>query len=159
MLIHNTHADVITILETKLTPKAKTPTLHNVTTVRTDRLHKAGDGLLLLSTHSHEPCYWGSPIFQLVVSQPAYLSSSAVTPAGCVHKYRGDNVGFCCCRPTPPCLFGGVLPYFEVTGHPVPVSSLGCKCPDCFIWNCSYIVYPSMIKGPFRDNMLRYVYL
>ena len=31
----------------------------------------------------------------------------------------------CCCRPTPPCLFGGVLPYFEVTGHLVLVSSLG----------------------------------
>ena len=46
----------------------------------------------------------------------------------------------CCCRPTPPCLFGGVLLYFEVTGHPVPVSSLGFKCPDCFIWNYSYIV-------------------
>ena len=30
----------------------------------------------------------------------------------------------CCCLPTPPCLFGVVLPYFEVTGHPVPVSSL-----------------------------------
>ena len=27
----------------------------------------------------------------------------------------------CCSLPTPPCLFGGVLPYFEVTGHPVPV--------------------------------------
>ena len=26
-----------------------------------------------------------------------------------------------CCRPTPPCLFGGVLPYYEVTGHPGPV--------------------------------------
>ena len=39
----------------------------------------------------------------------------------------------CCCLPTPPCLFGGVLPYFEVTGHPVPISSLGFKCPDCFI--------------------------
>ena len=37
----------------------------------------------------------------------------------------------CCCLPTPPCLLGGVLP--------VPVSSLGFKCPDCFIWNCSYI--------------------
>ena len=42
-----------------------------------------------------------------------------------------------CCQPTPPCLFGGVLSYFEVTGHPVTVSSLGFKCPDCFIWNCS----------------------
>ena len=47
------------------------------------------------------------------------------------------------CRPTSPCLFGGVLPYFEVTGNSVPVSSQGLKCPDCFIWNCSYIVYIS----------------
>ena len=39
----------------------------------------------------------------------------------------------CCCRSTPLCLFGGVLPYFEVTGHPVPVSSLEFKYPDCFI--------------------------
>ena len=49
----------------------------------------------------------------------------------------------CCCLPTHPCLFGGVLPYFEVTGHPVPVSALGFKCPDCLIWNCSYTAYPS----------------
>ena len=34
----------------------------------------------------------GSPMFPLVVHQPAYLSSSAVTPAGSVHKSRGDNV-------------------------------------------------------------------
>ena len=46
-----------------------------------------------------------------------------------------------------------------MTGHPVPVSSLGFKCPDCFIWNCSYIVYPSKMKGPFKDNCLRYYYL
>ena len=68
----------------------------------------------------------------------------------------------CCCLPTPPCLFGGVLPYFEVTGHPVPVSSLRFKCPDCFIWNCyiySYIVCPSKMIGLFRDNCLRYYYL
>ena len=58
----------------------------------------------------------------------------------------------CCCLPTHPCLFGGVLPYFEMTGHPVPVSSLGFKCPDCFIWICSYIVYPSKMKGSFNDN-------
>ena len=51
---------------------------------------------------------------------------------------------------------GGVLPYFEVTGHPLPVPSLGFKCPDCFIWNCSHIVYPSELKGPFRDNCLRH---
>ena len=58
----------------------------------------------------------------------------------------------CCCLPTPPCLFGCVLPYFEMMGHPVPVSSLGFKCPDCFIWNCSHSVYPSKMKGPFRGN-------
>ena len=61
--------------------------------------------------------------------------------------------------PIYPCLFGGVFPYFEVTGHPVPVSSLGFKCPDCFIWNCNYIVYPSEMKGPFRGNCLGYFYL
>ena len=63
------------------------------------------------------------------------------------------------CLPTSPCLFGGVLPYFEVMGHPVTVSSLGFKCPECFIWNCSYIVYLSKMKGQFRDNWLRYYYL
>ena len=71
-----------------------------------------------------------------------------------------QEVGCCyCCLPTPACLQGGVLPYFEVTGHPVPVSLIGFACPDCFIWNCSYIVYPSKMKGPFRDNCLRYYYL
>ena len=33
----------------------------------------------------------GSQMFPLVVHQPAYLASSAVTPAGSVHKSRGDN--------------------------------------------------------------------
>ena len=47
-LIHDTHADIITIQETKLTPKAKTPKIHNFTSVRTDRLHKAGGGLITL---------------------------------------------------------------------------------------------------------------
>ena len=70
-----------------------------------------------------------------------------------------SSIWCCCCLPTPPYLFGGVLPYFEVTGHPVPVSSLKFKCPDCFIRNYSYIVYPSKMKGPFRDNCLRYFYL
>ena len=70
-----------------------------------------------------------------------------------------DKLECCCCLLTPPCLFGGVLSYFEVMGHPVPVSSLGFKWPDCFIWNCSYIVYPSKMKGPFRDNCLMYYYL
>ena len=48
LLIHDTHADIITIQETKLTPKAKTPKVHNFTTVRTDGLHKAGCGLITL---------------------------------------------------------------------------------------------------------------
>ena len=26
-------------------------------------------------------------------------------------------------------------------------------CPDSFIQNCSYIVYPSKMKGSFRDNL------
>ena len=48
LLIHDTHADIITIQETKLTPKAKTPKIHNFTSVCTDRLHKAGGGLITL---------------------------------------------------------------------------------------------------------------
>ena len=48
LLIHDTHADIITIQETKLTPKAKAPKMHNFTAVRTDRLHKAGGGLITL---------------------------------------------------------------------------------------------------------------
>ena len=48
LLIHDTHADIITIQETKLTPKAKTPKIHNFTAVRTDRLHNAGGGLITL---------------------------------------------------------------------------------------------------------------
>ena len=71
----------------------------------------------------------------------------------------GGSMLCCCCQPTLPCLSGCILPYFAVTGHPVPVSSLGFKCPDCFIWNCSFIVYPSKIKESFRDNYLRYFYL
>ena len=45
LLIHDTHTDIITIQETKLTPKAKTPKIHNFTAVRTD---KAGGGLITL---------------------------------------------------------------------------------------------------------------
>ena len=49
LLIHDTHADIITIQETKRTPKAKTPNVHNFTTVRTDRSQKAGCGLITLN--------------------------------------------------------------------------------------------------------------
>ena len=62
----------------------------------------------------------------------------------------------CSCSPTPPCLFGGVLPYFEITGHPATVSSLGFKCPDCFIWNCSYNLYPSKMKGTAVKGIYTY---
>ena len=48
LLIHDTYADTITIQETKLTSKANTPKVHNFTTVRPDRLHKAGGGLITL---------------------------------------------------------------------------------------------------------------
>ena len=44
-LIHDTHADIITIQETLFTPKANTPKVHNFTTVRAD---KAGGGLITL---------------------------------------------------------------------------------------------------------------
>ena len=46
LLIHDTHAAIITIQETKLTPKA--PKIHNFTAVHTERLHKAGGGLITL---------------------------------------------------------------------------------------------------------------
>ena len=48
LLIHDTHADIITIQETRLTHKANTQKVHKLTTGRTDRLHKAGMG----SSHS-----------------------------------------------------------------------------------------------------------
>ena len=48
LLIHDTHADIIKIQETKLTPKANTPKVLNFTTVRADMLHKAGGGLITL---------------------------------------------------------------------------------------------------------------
>ena len=50
MLIHDTHANIITIQETKLTPKANTPKVHNFTTECADRLHKAGGGFITFTT-------------------------------------------------------------------------------------------------------------
>ena len=46
LLIYDTHANIITIQKTKLTPKANTPKVHNFTTVRTDRLHNVEMGSL-----------------------------------------------------------------------------------------------------------------
>ena len=48
LLIHDTHADIITIQETKLTPKANTPKVHDFTTVHADRFHKAGGEIIPL---------------------------------------------------------------------------------------------------------------
>ena len=48
LLIHDTHAVIITIQETKLTPKTNNLTVHNLTIVRANRLHKAGGGLITL---------------------------------------------------------------------------------------------------------------
>ena len=44
----NTHADIITIQETKLTSKSNTPKVPTYTTVRADRPHKSGGGLITL---------------------------------------------------------------------------------------------------------------
>ena len=48
LLIHNTCADIISIQETKLTPNANTPKVHNFNTVRADMLHKAGGAVITL---------------------------------------------------------------------------------------------------------------
>ena len=47
-LVYNTQPDIITIQETKLTQKAKTPKIPHYTTIRTDREHKKGGGLITL---------------------------------------------------------------------------------------------------------------
>ena len=47
-LIKSTHADIITIQETKLTSKSNTPKVPTYTTVRADRPHKSGGGLITL---------------------------------------------------------------------------------------------------------------
>ena len=50
LLIHDTHANIVTIQQTKLTPKVKTPKVHNFTAMRNDMLHKAWRGLITLIT-------------------------------------------------------------------------------------------------------------
>ena len=88
LLIYNTHADIITLLEIKLTPKVKTHKVHNLTTGRTDRLHKAGGGLLLWSIHSIDLSACGSP-----ASFSVYPSSSSVNCC-CVADGVEDSVFF-----------------------------------------------------------------
>ena len=51
--------------------------------------------LLLLSTHSLDPCLWGEsdhPAFGPPASLSFHLASSSITPAGSVHKSRGASV-------------------------------------------------------------------
>ena len=51
--------------------------------------------MLLLSTHSHDTSKWGSRSSLRLWSTShlsVHLAISAVTPAGSVHKSRGDNV-------------------------------------------------------------------
>ena len=59
LLIHDTHAHIITIQETKVTPKTNTPKLPNFTTVRTDRLHKAGEGCFCCCRPTPPACSCG----------------------------------------------------------------------------------------------------
>ena len=47
-LVHSTQPDIITIQETKLTQKAKTPRIPHYTIIRTDREHTQGRGLIIL---------------------------------------------------------------------------------------------------------------
>ena len=49
-----------------------------------------------MSTHSLDPCLWGEsdhPAVGPPASISLHLASSSITPAGSVHKSRGDNVG------------------------------------------------------------------
>ena len=51
--------------------------------------------LLLLSTHFHDPCLWGEsdvPACGPPANFSVHLASSAVTPAGSVHKSMSENV-------------------------------------------------------------------
>ena len=51
--------------------------------------------LLVVSTHSLDPCLWGEfdhPAFGPPASLSLRLASSSINPAGSVHKSRGDNV-------------------------------------------------------------------
>ena len=92
-------------------------------------------------------------VFSLLSASVFLLSLPSTDPSlkhFCIVHIMSALLCCCYCLPTPPCLLGGVIPYFEVTGYQVPVSSLEFKCLDCFIWKCSYIVYPSKMKGPFR---------
>ena len=51
--------------------------------------------VVVVSTHSIDPCLWGEfdhPGFGPPASLSLHLASSSITPAGSVHKSRGDSV-------------------------------------------------------------------
>ena len=50
---------------------------------------------MLFYTHSLDPCLWGEsdpPAFNPPAGLSLHLASSSITPAGSVHKSRGDSV-------------------------------------------------------------------
>ena len=51
--------------------------------------------IAVVATHSLDPCLWGEsdhPAFGPPASLSLHLASSSITPAGSIHKSRGDNV-------------------------------------------------------------------
>ena len=55
---------------------------------------------IVVSTHSIDPYLWGesnNPAFGPRASLSLHLPSSSSTPAGSVHKSRGDSVVVCGC--------------------------------------------------------------
>ena len=51
--------------------------------------------VVVVSTHSLDPCLWGEtdhPAFGPPASKSLHLVSNSITPAGSVHKSRGDSV-------------------------------------------------------------------
>ena len=52
-------------------------------------------GCCVVSTQSLDPCLWGEsdhPAFGPSASLSLHLATSTITPAGSVHKSRGDSV-------------------------------------------------------------------
>ena len=52
---------------------------------------------LVVSTHSIDPCLWGEsdhPAFDPPASISLHLASNSISPAGSVHKPRGDSMVF-----------------------------------------------------------------
>ena len=70
LLIHDTHAYIITLQEIKLTSKINTPKVHNFATVRADRLHKAGGGLI--NNNNNNNCLKSN------IQYPMYRDTSSV---------------------------------------------------------------------------------